>query len=276
MSKKTLGRRTGALFFRDYLFPTDWPLATWGANLGYGVAIGAMYWYRRLAVGVSARETGLVAGCGVLLLIFLVSVPLSAAGVALVVQLQVARIFWMLDFFFTVYFVWLLIERPVRGRSASASVRVRYAGLALFVVGAIVRGGYVMGIEFPDRALFEPRFVSGDWQEVMEWSARTPAGTNLLLHPGHAGRYGSSARAAAQRDVYLEDKDGALAIYSRSIAQRVSDRRRDLGDFGELNAPRARALARQYDLQYLITILDIDLPVAHRSGPFTVYDLEGP
>ena len=235
-----------------------------------------MYWYRRLAVGVSARETGLVAGCGVLLLIFLVSVPLSAAGVALVVQLQVARIFWMLDFFFTVYFVWLLIERPVRGRSASASVRVRYAGLALFVVGAIVRGGYVMGIEFPDRALFEPRFVSGDWQEVMEWSARTPAGTNLLLHPGHAGRYGSSARAAAQRDVYLEDKDGALAIYSRSIAQRVSDRRRDLGDFGELNAPRARALARQYDLQYLITILDIDLPVAHCSGPFTVYDLEGP
>ena len=267
---------TGALFFRDYLFPTDWPWATWAANLGYGLAIGAMYWYRRLAVGVTARETGLVAGCGVLLLIFLASVPLSAAGVALVVQLQVARIFWMLDFFFTVYFVWLLIERPVRGRSASASVRVRYAGLALFVVGAIVRGGYVMGIEFPDRALFEPRFVSGDWQEVMEWSARTPAGTNLLLHPGHAGRYGSSARAAAQRDVYLEDKDGALAIYSRSIAQRVSDRRRDLGDFGELNAPRARALARQYDLQYLITILDIDLPVAHRSGPFTVYDLEGP
>ena len=271
---------TGALFFRDYLFPTDWPWATWAANLAYGVAIGAMYWYRRSAVGVSSHETGLVAGCGVLLLIFLVSVPLSAAGVALVVQLQVARIFWMLDFFFTVYFVWLLIERPVRGRSASASasasVRVRYAGLALFAVGAIVRGGYVMEVEFPDRALFEPRFASGDWHEVMAWSALTPAGTNLLLHPGHAGRYGSSARAAAKRDVYLEDKDGALAIYSRSVARRVSNRRRDLGDFGALNASRARALARQYDLQYLITILDIDLPVAHLSGPFTVYDLDGP
>lgn len=263
----------GALFFRDYLFPHDWPWTTWVANLGYGVTIGAMYWYRRSAVGVSAQETGLVVGCSVLLLIFFLSLPLVAAGLALVVQIQVARIFWLLDFFWTVYFVWLLIESPSRSQWGLPTVRVRYAGLALFAVGAIVRGGYVMGVEFPDRALFQSRSASGDWQAVMEWSARTPAGTNLLLHPGHAGRYGSSARAAAQRDVYLEDKDGGMAIYSREVARRVSDRRRDLGDFTTLDAARASALARKYDLQYLITIQDMDLPVAHRSGPFTVYDL---
>ena len=90
---------------KNYLFPHDWPWVTWLVNLGYGAAIGAIYWFRRSAVGVTARETGLVAGCGVLLVIFLISVPLVGAGVALAVQIQIARIFWMLDFFFTTYFV---------------------------------------------------------------------------------------------------------------------------------------------------------------------------
>ena len=259
---------------KDYLFPNDWPWVTWLVNLGYGAAIGAIYWFRRSAVGVSARETGLVMGCGVLLWIFIIALPLVAAGVALAVQLQVARLFWMLDFFCTTYAVWLVIESPPRLRWAPSSAHVRYAALALIAVGTIARGGYVTWVEYPDRALVEAQLPSSDWQRVMDWSARTLPETNLLVDPGHAWRYGTSVRVAAQRDVYLEEvKDTGMAIYSRGVAERVSRRVHDLGDFTTLTAPRARALARKYDLHYLITTHRVALPIAHRSGPFIVYDL---
>ena len=166
---------------RQYLFPNDWPWVTWGTNLGYAVTIGVMYWYRRSAVGVSVQETGLMVGCGVLLLVFILSVPFVVAGVALAVQLQVSRVFWLLDFFWTTYFVWLLIESPPRSRWGLSSVHVRYAGLALFAVGAIVRGGYVMWVEFPDRALIELKPAASDWQRVMEWGSHTTRGRISLL-----------------------------------------------------------------------------------------------
>ena len=38
------------------------------------------------------------------------------AGVALALQLQVSRIFWMLDFLATIYVAWLLGEAPHRRR----------------------------------------------------------------------------------------------------------------------------------------------------------------
>ena len=259
---------------KEYLFPNDWPWGTWLVNLGYGAAIGAIYWYRRSAVRVSARETGLVVGCGVLLFIFIIALPLVAAGVALAVQLQIARILWLLDFFCTTYVVWLVIESPPRSRRALSSAHVRYAGLALLAVGAIARGGYIMWVEFPDRALIAAQLPSSDWQRVMDWSARTLPETNLLVDPGHAWRYGTSVRVAARRDVYLEEvKDTGMAIYSRGVAERVSERIQDLGDFTALTAPRARTLARKYDLHYLITRRHVNLPIAHRSGPFIVYNL---
>lgn len=259
------------LVSKDYLFPNDWPWVTWLVNLGYGAIIGAIYWYRRSTVEVSARETGLVVGCGVLLVLFIISVPLVGAGVALVVQIQIARIFWMLDFFATIYIVWLLIESPLR----LSSVHVKSAGVALFAAAAIARGSYIMWVEHPERALFEVQLPSSDWQRVMDWSSRTIPGTNLLVDPGHAWRYGSSVRVAARRDVYLEEvKDTGMAIYSRGIAQRVSDRIQDLGDFTALTATKATALARKYDLHYLITTHHVELQIAHRSGPFIVYGLD--
>ena len=262
------------LISKEYLFPNDWPWFTWLVNLGYGAAIGGIYWYRRSAVGVSAQETGLVVGCGVLLLILIIALPLVAAGVALAVQLQIARILWMLDFFCTTYVVWLVIESQPRPRWALSSAQVRYAGVVLLAVCAIARGGYIMWVEFPDRALIEARLPSSDWQRVMDWSARTLPETNLLVDPGHAWRYGTSVRVAAQRDVYLEEvKDTGMAIYSRGVAERVSERIQDLGDFTALTAPRARTLARKYDLHYLITRRHVDLPIAHRTGPFIVYNL---
>ena len=108
----------------------------------------------------------------------------------------------------------------------------------------------------------------------MQWARERPVGTNFLVDPGHAWRYGSSVRAASNRDVYLEEiKDIGIAIYSNDVAKRVANRIAELGDFSTLDPPRARRLARRYHLDYLITEQTIDLPLVHQQGPFGVYDL---
>ena len=82
----------------------------------------------------------------------------------------------------------------------------------------------------------------------MHWIARQPLDVHVLADPGHAFKYGVSVRVAAGRDVLLEDdKDGAIAMYSRAIAQRVVERRKALADFPALTAddrPRARRTIR--------------------------------
>ena len=47
---------------------------------------------------------------------FLATWPLMLAGVALALQLQISRIFWMLDFLAAIYVAWLLGEAPHRRR----------------------------------------------------------------------------------------------------------------------------------------------------------------
>jgi hypothetical protein len=80
----------------------------------------------------------------------------------------------------------------------------------------------------------------------------------------------------AARDVFLEEvKDSALAIYSRVVAARVVERTRALGDVSALTAARAQALAREYDLDYLVTEADMALPLAYRNERFRVYALDG-
>ena len=79
---------------------------------------------------------------------------------------------------------------------------------------------------------------------------------------------------AAARDVYLEVvKDTGMAIYSADIAHRVSERIDALGSFEMLRAERARALAARYDLDFLITEHELDLPEAWRTSRFHVYAL---
>jgi len=266
---------------KDYLVATDWPLVTWFAHLGSALIIAAIYRYRHALRCTTERETGLVVGSAVLLLIFLVSVPLSAAGLALIVQLQFNRVFWLLDIFAICYAVWLLVEsplsihgvgRPVAG--AFSAPRARRVVVAALVAATVVRGGYVMGIERAGHPLVQVNLSATDWTAVMMWAGERPVGTHFLADPGHAWRYGSSVRAASGRDVYLEEiKDIGIAIYSSTVAHRIAERIADLGDFSTLDASRARRLARRYNLHYLITEHSLDLPRAHRHGRFTVYDL---
>ena len=89
------------------------------------------------------------------------------------------------------------------------------------------------------------------------------------------GSTGTSVRVSAGRDVLLEDvKDSSIAIYSREVGHRVVDRTSALGDFSTLDAPRARTLARQYDLNYLVTDTDLPLPLVYSNSQFRIYALD--
>ena len=75
----------------------------------------------------TAAETGLAAGCLALAAVFAVAVPLNAARVALAIQLQPARVFWMLDLLATIYVVWAVAE----GRRSPDPRRASLAAAAL-------------------------------------------------------------------------------------------------------------------------------------------------
>ena len=265
---------TTLLESKDYLLASQWPMMTWFANLGLAGVIAAAYDYRRSLGLTTGREDGLVAGCLGLLVLFLLSVPFASVGIALVVQLQLGRIFWLLDVVAIAYAVWFVVERPGPTAAAPARLHLRRLAVAVIVLASLVRGSYVTLVERSDHALVEIDLPASQWKDVMQWAGERPVGTNFLVDPGHAWRYGSSVRAASGRDVYLESvKDIGIAIYSRAMAARVSSRIADLGEFAALEPAHARWLAERHDLDYLITEHDIALPLVHREGRFAVYDL---
>jgi hypothetical protein len=146
--------------------------------------------------------------------------------------------------------------------------------LAIALV-SIARGVYIMRVEFPDRRIAQVDLSDDDWGRAMRWARNTPLTTGWLADPGHAARYGTSIRVAAERDVFVEGiKDGAVGMYERAVAIRTRDRLKELGDFVSLTPDRARQLAAEYDLDYLVTEQTLDLPIAFRSGRITIYRLK--
>jgi hypothetical protein len=262
--------------YKDYLVVPGWPLSAWLGNLGIAAMVFGLHHYRH-SLGMATRwERALIAGCGLLLGVVLGSAVFSYASVALAVQLQVNRIFWLLDYVGLLLLAWFLFEGPWRARWGGRipGVATRRALVALAVLLAMCRGGYRGFIERPDRAVLEVGFEQSDWNHLMVWAATQPVGTHFLADPVHAARYGTSVRAASGRDVYLElVKDSALAIYSPAIARRVAQRVEAIGHFNELTADRVHVLAGEYGLDYLITEQQLDLPVANQAGPLIVYSL---
>ena len=254
---------------KEYLFPLQWPLSSWIINLAYAPLIIWIYTRRRSAGVMTSREPGLVVGCLSLLLVFTGALILHPWRIALAIQLQPARIFWMLDFLATVYVVWLLAE------GAGPRPR-RAAGVAAVVIAlTIARSAYVAAVRFPERSFATMAIADNDWGRVMEWARSSSAvSSHWLADPVHAARYGTSVRVAGHRDVFVEAiKDAAIGMYSRPVAMRTRDRLDALGHFGDLGAPRARALATEYGLDYLVSDQPLDLPVAFRSGELRVYRL---
>jgi len=252
---------------KEYLFPLRWPLSAWVMNLGY-VAIIVFLYNRRARAGLlHIRETALVAGAVALVVVFAICVLLSALPLALAVQLQPARVFWMLDLLTMIYVVWALADGNPRRTRRPVVCAVVFTSLAL------VRGLYVMRVEFPNRPLFEVR-VPGDWGRVMDFARSTPRETQWLADPSHAARYGTSLRMAGRRDVFVEGiKDTAIAMYDRTIALRTRRRLDEVRDFPNISPQRAAELAEAYGLNYLIVERDLSLPRVFASGDLRVYRL---
>jgi hypothetical protein len=256
-----------ALAGKDYIFPSDWSASFWIVNLAYLGVAGVIYSLRRKRGVAKPREAGLLIGATALLCVFLISWPLMVSGIALALQLQTSRVFWMLDFLAAIYLAWLLAEAP---RSA-ATRRAIVAGIVAIAIG---RGVFVWRVEHAGEPVVRIGLPQDDWTDVMRWMSQTPPDTHVLADPGHAWKYGTSVRVAGERDVYLEEvKDLALALYSRSVAVEAIQRIRDSQNFDSFSTQQLRSLATRYDLDYLVADRDVDLPVAYRNEQFRVYDL---
>jgi hypothetical protein len=261
-----------AVASKDSLFATAWPAWAWAANFGF---LALLWWthYVRSRRGSSTREdAALVWGATALVALFVVTLPFVAGGVSLVLQFQISRVFWLVDFLALVYAVAVVCDWP---RRAFGARMTRGAAVAAALVALSVgRGAYIMLVERPDRALFEVHLADSPWEDAMRWVEARPRDTHVLADPGHAWKYGTSVRVAAQRDVVLEDvKDSAVAIYSRDVAVRVVERMEAIGDFGAMTADRARELAARYDVDLLVTEADLALPLAYRNDQFRIYTL---
>jgi hypothetical protein len=220
------------------------------------------------------REHALVLGLGALAVIFFATLPLVAGRVALAVQFQVSRVFWMLDIVSIVYASWALAD-GARGASRGPMARRRARAVALAIIlAATARGAWVMWVENPGRPVVRTGLPRDDWHDAMDWLRRQPVSMHVLADPSHAWRYGTSVRVAAGRDVYLEEvKDTAMAMYSRRVAVRAAERIGAVGDFNALTPASARTLAARFGLDVLVTEQTMDLPLAYRNARFAIYRL---
>lgn len=256
---------------KDYTFPTAWSVGTWLTNLAAPIVLG-------LAAAVRARdgrlpnaERGVLAGAAVLLLGFVASLPLIAAGVPIAVQLQTSRAFWPVEALAVLYFAWALIDRAGASQVAARAVAV------VLVVTSVVRGVYVGFVESPERATLALDLPDDDWTRALAWIRdQTPRDTFVVADPGHAWKagMGTAVRIGAWRDVALEEtKDVAMAMYSREAALAVTARIEALAAFDRLDATDLRRLAPADGPAVVVTLRALELPVAHRSGAVTVYQL---
>lgn len=254
---------------KDYLFPDRWPLDAWLVCVLYVAAIAGAGWQRARMGLLAGRERGLLAGAGALLAIFVVMLPPLFVRSALAVQAQPSRVFWILDVLATLGVVSLVEGAGTPGRRRA--VRGLAAALLVF---SCARSVYLVTVRFPERSLATIEPPETAWRDAMRWAESTPKDTHWLAHPQHAVLYGSSLRVSARRDVFVEaNKDTAIAMYDRAVALQVAERRKVVADFDTLSAPAARRLAAQYDLDYMITEVDLPLPLAYRNTQFRIYRL---
>jgi hypothetical protein len=255
-----------AVASKDSLFASQWPLWAWVANLGLLVVLWWVHRSRERRGEATQADAALVWGATALVAVFILTLPFVVARMAFPVQLQISRVFWLVDALATIYLLSLLVDRRV----------ARTIALALILI-SVVRGGYVMLVERSDRALFALHLPQSPWEDAMRWLSHRPLTVHVLADPGHAWKYGTSVRVSAARDVFLEEvKDSAIAIYSRDVAVRVVERTTDIGDFPTLTAERVRELATRYGLDYLVTEASLPLPLAYQNQRFSIYSLARP
>lgn len=266
---------------KDYVFPTAWPVGPWLANLVLPLVVVAV-WRWRIRHRLAARwEAGMVAGVCLLLATFLASLPFIASHLALAVQLQTSRIFWVIDLFAVLSMTWALAEArgpgtPFVAENAPGRKRRPAVVAMVLLVAAAARGTYSLVVEHPERRFVRSSLEDSDWVRVGRWVATSStADSHVLADPDHDWKFGHSVRITARRDVLVEGvKDAALALYDRDVAIRVQSRLEAIGDFATLDATSALTLARRFDLDLLVIDRDVALEQVHREGRFRVYRLK--
>ena len=256
---------------RSYLFSAQWPISTWILNLGYAVAIATIFRRRRTLGRLVTGESGFVAGLFTLVVAFLISVPLAESRLALAVQLQVNRVFWLLDFAAAFYIAWWLVSDLARMKGA----RIQWAIVAAIILASVGRSAYLLGVA-PARPAVQYDLSKTSWTDVMAWIRQQPEPWHVLADPQHVARFGSSVRVAALRDTLLDaGKDPAMAIYDRDAGMRVLERVQALADFDTFTTADVRSLAGRYNLQVFVDRADrqFDFPILYRNDGFIAYDL---
>jgi hypothetical protein len=255
---------------KDYLFPADWPAYAWLTNLAYPAIVVLVFRSRRQLGLVGSAERGVVWGLMALVAMFLVSVPLTEMRIAFAVQMQVNRIFWLLDFVVAIYLAWWLTSRRSAGRRTAMAV-----ALVLITLSA-GRSAYLLTVTHGERRLVQAGLPDTPWTDAMRWIRSQPADWHVLADPEHGWRYGISVRVAAARDTVVEtSKDTAMAMYDRRIAMRVAERLAALAGLTGRSADDLRTLGSRYDVD--VAVLEhsepVDLPVLYRNSQFVAYDL---
>jgi len=261
---------------KDYLFPAQWPIDAWLLNLAYPVIIVAVWRARRRRGLAGPHERNLVIGLMASVVCFLISVPFTMAEVALAVQLQITRVFWILDFFAIASLAWWLTQSRTRAKVA----------IGVCLIGSIARGYYLLEVDPASapsatagrqgRRLVTIELPDTPWMDAMRWLATQPADWHVLADPGHAWKYGISVRVGASRDTLLESvKDSAIAIYDRGVAMRVADRAHLTTEYDQMSEARLRRLDEQYDLDVAVVTAGraLNLPLLYRNAAFAIFDL---
>src|SRR5688500_8037421 len=79
---------------KDYLFPHEWPVYAWVFNFASVIIVGFALWKTRDA---GAEMRGLMFGALALTAFFLVTLPFVTMRYALAVQMQIPRVFWLVE-----------------------------------------------------------------------------------------------------------------------------------------------------------------------------------
>lgn len=254
---------------KDYLFPADWPLYAWLLNLLYPVIVLAMYRARVRAGAATNGERALTYGLLSLAVVFLLSVPLTMMRVALAVQLQVPRVFWLLDFAALAGIAWWLMQARAWSRAVAAGL------VAILAAASVGRGAFLIARP-GDHRVFTPALPETPWVDVLSWLRTQPHDWHVLADPEHGWKYGISVRVGASRDTLIEfSKDSSIGMYDRTVAMRVADRAAATSGYDGFDDARLRALAGRYDLDVAIVRGDrpTSLPVLYRNNAFAVLDL---
>ena len=249
---------------KDYLFASGWPAYAWLFNLAYLPLI--------LLIGKMKGDGRLAAPALALFAAFVCSYPFTESHVALAVQLQITRVFWLMDFCLALLGAWLLIDSSW----AKQSRWIRHAAIAAALLLSVGRGIYTLNEFGQSRPLFRIDLKADDWTEAMGWIRAQPSDWQVLANPDHAWLYGTSVRVAASHDVIVETvKDSAISMYDRGVAMRTAERLAAIPSYDTLNADRARAIARTYGASVAVTETThpLDLPLLHRNASFAVYDV---